>query len=474
MILVHRLLEFKTFRSSSTRKRQKTIEELLPVTASDPPLLAPYANVSPMRVIDPPPPSPSGNKSFGMFDSPSLSEGVTQSGASPDKKRDYKELWSKIKHKVLGPFLPDVVKFATLKMLCVKDKDCLDSHPHIMNSIFDFLNFSKVVELKRIGAASANGFVHRLTYKGVLKTPIPEHVETYTILKSSANEISDNLSYEYFAGLFVNSCDKLYPCFLHTYGMFKYTSKSSWSTAARTQFLDEERIQSEHYFANLKLECSINCLDAIKICEEHERYALLLQYIEDPISLHTYIHSPTAQGYDLMCILFIVYMALDKVKHSFTHYDLHSNNILLFTPYGNDKYIEYTYHLEDGTDLRFSTIFAVKIIDYGRSYYEGNDKYFMKLDHECGTKELQSIGFDYHYMCDDYYICSRKLNVSSKLCSFRNSCANKNLVFHSNLVLSCRSLNFFIYTTKQQTTNVYIICFQYCTVHNLHRSPGSI
>ena len=92
----------------------------------------------------------------------------------------------------------------------------------------------------------------------------------------------------------------------------------------------------------------------------------------------------------------------------------------MFQPYSGN-YIDYRYHLEDGTELKFFTKYAVKIIDYGRSYYEGNDEYFDKLDSDPVCDDLDKSGFNYLTMCDNYYyICTRSLNVSHDLKALKN------------------------------------------------------
>ena len=65
--------------------------------------------------------------------------------------------------------------------------------------------------------------------------------------------------------------------------------------------------------------------------------------------------------------MYQVYFALSEVCNNFTHYDLHTDNVLLFEPVVN-KYIHYHYTNKDGSTCSFKSRYIVKMIDYGRSY----------------------------------------------------------------------------------------------------------
>jgi len=53
----------------------------------------------------------------------------------------------------------------------------------------------------------------------------------------------------------------------------------------------------------------------------------------------------------------------------YTHYDLHTENVLLYEPVKN-AYIQYFYHMNNGSVISFCSHYIAKIIDYGRSYYD--------------------------------------------------------------------------------------------------------
>ena len=71
---------------------------------------------------------------------------------------------------------------------------------------------------------------------------------------------------------------------------------------------------------------------------------------------------------ELLYALAQVYIPLSSLMNNFTHYDLHSSNVVLYEPV-KDSYLEYHYHLVNGTVVTFKSKYIVKIIDYGRSYF---------------------------------------------------------------------------------------------------------
>jgi hypothetical protein len=66
-------------------------------------------------------------------------------------------------------------------------------------------------------------------------------------------------------------------------------------------------------------------------------------------------------------------MPLSHLSTSFTHYDLHHENVLVYKPFGekSDKYITYHYHNKNSV-ITFKSKYLVKIIDYGRSFFDNS------------------------------------------------------------------------------------------------------
>lgn len=237
---------------------------------------------------------------------------------------------------------------------------------------FDFVDGP----VQRRGVPSANGFIHEIAYqKG--------GYNAYAILKSSSRASADNLYYEYIVGRYLNSLYKKVPCFVETYGLFGYYDKPSWKHAK-----DHAEIQPDAFkqlltqipFATNSLKLS--CIDSTRI-------SLMTQHIKNAETLQTALNHRVAYqrvgslqlkqeattfiSLHLPDILFQIYFALSMFMTTFTHYDLHADNVLLYIP-NNDKYIHYHYHNENGSVTEFKSKYLVKIIDYGRSYFKDDSK----------------------------------------------------------------------------------------------------
>ena len=94
---------------------------------------------------------------------------------------------------------------------CLAYDDVVDQVKKLFDGFVKF-NFARKV-IKRIGSPSVNGFVFEIKNQSRGYT-------AYSVLKSAQEPASDNLMYEYNVGLYVNKINKIYPCFLETYGLF--------------------------------------------------------------------------------------------------------------------------------------------------------------------------------------------------------------------------------------------------------------
>ena len=351
--------------------------------------------------------------------------------------------WKKVqKRLVLNPkptlYLTNDIKTAAIGMLCknsgLKINQCLEkfSHSYLLNELFQFNKFNNVTFIKKLGKTSANGFVYGINYNE------PRfNLSSNAILKSSRKRNADNLVYEYWAGLFINKICDYFPCFLQTYGLYKYGNEEIWKRASA------EKVDNASFLKQLVNVCSTydkhgkfsdsEC-EPTDICNSAQLFSILVQYVEKPKSMFDYILSEECNSYELNCILFIIYMALDRLKDEFTHYDFHDENCLVYSPY--DKYIHYQYYPGDGKPtIEFYTKFVPKIIDYGRAYYRGNDSVIKKLHEEdlysdCNEKNRHNTftqragamsGFGSLTNCttgkphDNDYICSNIPNRSHDL-----------------------------------------------------------
>ena len=194
------------------------------------------------------------------------------------------------------------------------------------------------------GELSANGFVNQITYER-------EGYKAYTILKSSKTARADNLMYEYRVGQYINTWTKKLPCFVETYGLFKYNINLAGTAfykamqKAPASFPDtdknvEELKKSLTLFPDINWE--IGCL-------ESRKFSILIQHFDNVITLKKWVKNNTIGGIfakedELIHILFQIYIPLGLLHDKFTHYDLHENNVLIYTP-NSGKMIKYKYHI---------------------------------------------------------------------------------------------------------------------------------
>jgi hypothetical protein len=161
-------------------------------------------------------------------------------------------------------------------------------------------------------------------------------------------------------------------------------------------------------------------------CENSKYIAVLVQNIKGAKTLKDKSTSITFVQYELPFVLFQVYWALYALNDRFTHYDLHTENVLIYEPV-KDGFIHYFYHLDDGSVVSFRSAYIAKIIDYGRSYYtdalptnkfniEGNSKSIYnticKIP-ECKPRCGANVGFEWFE--PGYNISSQKSNLSQDL-----------------------------------------------------------
>jgi hypothetical protein len=78
---------------------------------------------------------------------------------------------------------------------------------------------------------------------------------------------------------------------------------------------------------------------------------------------------PAFKQQELVYVLFQIYMPLMCLENVFTHYDLHGSNVLVYEPIPN-QFIQYHYHMPDGTVISFKSKYIAKIIDYGRCFFD--------------------------------------------------------------------------------------------------------
>jgi hypothetical protein len=275
--------------------------------------------------------------------------------------RKYKE---KQARKKIGVFMKKTEhkrKSKFLQAICSDSGVCI-AFGKERKKIFDFFNgftnFDYLTSVNSIGAVSANGFVKELEYER-------EEYKANAILKSAKEKESDNLMYEYWVGLIINSKFLNYvPCFIETYGHYRYRKESDWYTFQREK-------QSKVDLNTMLIPFRKGILDYDESCTYSKTMCILVQHIKGAASIGDKIITRTPDLNfiinDLLYSFYQIYYALGLFSSVFTHYDLHPYNVILYKPVEN-KYIEFHYHLPDGTIINFKSQYIAKTIDYGRCF----------------------------------------------------------------------------------------------------------
>ena len=295
-----------------------------------------------------------------------------------------------------------------------------------------FTKFAYVqAPIMRIGKESANGFINQINYSH-------RGYKACALLKSSKTEDSDNLLYEYVVGQYINKQNKQFPCFLETYGYYIYKNEDTW-----LKMQNEPVIEDISVLKGLSNQGTIDYNDA---CRESKKLAILIQYFQGIQSLQKMSLDPTFIQSELMAALFQLYVPLARLKDTFTHYDLHLENVYLYKPV-EGKYIEYHYYLSSTRAVSFKSSYMVKIIDYGRSFFKDGDinskmiyeKELCDYASDCNEPEEvtgecgRKVGFGWLKKLSanpkkDFYISAQRRNMSHDLLPLTRIAENHEVV----------------------------------------------
>jgi len=257
----------------------------------------------------------------------------------------------------------------------------------------DFTYLSKPV--KRIGSISANGFVKELTYENA-------GYIAHSILKFTMNVFGDNLFYEYLVGKFINKRALQFPCFVETYDVFDipatlYSQMKGHAETPANELLGITKYS--HYSSNIEDHLTRSCKSSLYT-------SILIQHIKDAKTILDKSKSVRFTKVDLLYVLFQVYMPLNAMMNEFTHYDLHSENVLVYEPV-KDSYIQYHYHVDADNVVSFKSAYIAKIIDYGRAFFNDSENPDINgsskriYDQVCKTRECNpkcGEGYGYYYL----------------------------------------------------------------------------
>jgi hypothetical protein len=290
-------------------------------------------------------------------------------------------------------FAPDT-SLAYLKQVCDDANFCtaFGRETDLITQFFQFPTFQYVVATEQL-QKGANGFVTELVYDR-------QNYRASAILKTDLEPGADNLYLEAYNGMkYINRFAKQFPCFLETYGAFTYrTDRSDIIACAGTKrgLLENSLTNPAQQLARCLAPIQTQTLDAPtlgKSCLYNSNMALLIQYINDPVSFHTWIHrnadNDAAFCVELPCILFQIYAVLSTLSQAgvFTHFDMHGGNVLLYK-IPDDQYVTMKYiNGLGGRTVAFKTRYIAKIIDYGRAFLPENAEIYALL---CTAQECNA------------------------------------------------------------------------------------
>jgi hypothetical protein len=263
-----------------------------------------------------------------------------------------------------------------LSMSCKNPDSCLaiGKYADILKTYFDdFRNFSYVdmKKVKRIGTPSVNGFVLEIPF-------VKNNYTSYTALKCCSKNSADNLFYEFYVGkFFINNYLNIYPCFVETYDFYKINTYDAWDNMKnKLEEFKKSNINNdltqydirEDDFHEFKNSCNNNKMNCI-----------LIQHFDNFTSFEDeYTNQYNNIKYDLLNLAMQLYFPLCALGPMYTHYDLHNSNVFLYKPYTGKEYILMRYHDIDyrGNEIglyEFPSEYIVKIIDYGRNYFNNRN-----------------------------------------------------------------------------------------------------
>lgn len=232
--------------------------------------------------------------------------------------------------------------------------------------------------LNKVGKTSQNGFIYKIEYEAEMNNIL---YSSSAILKSNKQSSSDNLMYEYTVGCYINRhYSKRFPCFVQTYGVFRYKTPEILKTLGTTASNNFEILRTSMDLIDCAF-CPNHKVSITKLIEEACTtpvfISLLVENIDNSISLYDFLSGIENGEYknpdELKYILFQIYYVLSILSDDFTHYDLHGANILLYKPGG---LIHFYYEIEDNKTIDFYSEFIVKFIDYGRCHVATESKRF--------------------------------------------------------------------------------------------------
>jgi hypothetical protein len=339
-------------------------------------------------------------------------------------------------------------------MICGETNECINFG---INRRVDFLLFDSfeknkqyvTEEVEPLGEGN-NSIVVSVDFEKEISDEYPDKILFNTVLKKGIKTDSDSLVYEYIAGkYFINEVSNYYPNFVLTYDLLTADKESKYyNQLVREKKVDKNVMSSLRSIKDENDSKGQPMLDKLikNSCVNNIDILLLIQRFKNAKTFQEFfieqLNNTAFNKFALPILMYQVYFPLSQICDKFTHYDLHTSNVLIYQ-LPTDKYIKIKYHTNN-TVITLMTQHIPKIIDYGRCFFDEsntlnsmNIKKILCSVNECNTRgnydydddddEDEVCGnnhgytffeYDPHTMkpySDDYYISSPLRNISHDL-----------------------------------------------------------
>jgi hypothetical protein len=208
-----------------------------------------------------------------------------------------------------------------------------------------------------------NGIINSIYFKN-----ISDDKTFKTIIKTSIDKENDNNFYEYNVGRCINLIKEYLPNFTYTFLYFNISKELSKIIEEKNDKTDIEFLKKNIYnVKNSSIPYNISSNDIEIGCTMNDRASILNEQIPNIINFNSFITGRKMLNtfdYEIFCVLFQIYAALNALKDIFTHYDLHTNNVIFIKLSERKRII---YNIDDKIYTIYTQFIPV-IIDYGRSH----------------------------------------------------------------------------------------------------------
>lgn len=222
--------------------------------------------------------------------------------------------------------------------------------------------------IKLIGEPSANGRAELILYRKTEENRgiIHDH-RMYNVLKISQSKKSDNNYYEFLVGLCLNRLKRIVPNFVFTFSYIEFNPLTIRNINKVNKKGEDSGFLKIRGAITKKIDYDTSrskTEDFISSCRFTENSAILIEGLPNSVSFENWLEN-SFQLNEFINIVFQVYYTLNRFKNTFTHYDLHSSNVLI-QKVPDDKYVTIEYK----GSITIKTKYIPVLIDYGRCYID--------------------------------------------------------------------------------------------------------